>query len=50
MPLTMKEVNWVRVLTGYMDGRILMEEAARILGHSLRSAYRTVAKVSEKGP
>ena len=50
MPLTMKEVNWVRVLTGYMDGRILMEEAARILEGSLRSAYRTVAKVGEKGP
>ena len=33
-----------------MDGRILMEEAARILERSLRSAYRTVAKVSEKRP
>jgi len=48
--LTMKEVNRLRVLQGYMDGKILIQEAARILKRSLRSVYRMVAKVREKGP
>jgi transposase len=48
--LKMKEVNRLRVLQGYMDGKILIEEAARILKRSLRSVYRMVAKVREKGP
>jgi transposase len=48
--LKMKEVNRLRVVQGYMDGKILMEEAARILKRSLRSVYRLVAKVREKGP
>ena len=34
--LTMKEVYRLGVLQGYMDGRILMEEAARILKRSAR--------------
>jgi transposase len=46
----MKEVNRLRVLQGYMDGKILIEEGARILKRSLRSVYRMVAKVREKGP
>jgi len=46
----MKEVNRLRVVQGYMDGKILIEEAARILKHSSRSVYRMVAKVREKGP
>jgi transposase len=46
----MKEVNRLRVLQGYMDGKILIEEATRILKRSLRSVYRMVAKVREKGP
>ena len=50
MLLTMKEVNRLRVLQGYMDGKILIEEAARILKRSLRSVYRMLAKVREKGP
>jgi hypothetical protein len=29
--LTMKEVNKLRVVQGYMDGKIEMEEASRIL-------------------
>jgi transposase len=33
-----------------MDGKILLEEAARILRRSLRSVYRMLAKVREKGP
>jgi transposase len=48
--LTMKEVNRLRVLQGYMDGKMLIEEAARILKRSLRSVYRMLAKVREKGP
>jgi transposase len=48
--LTMKEVNRLRVLQGYMDGKILIREAARILERSLRSVYRMLAKVREKGP
>jgi len=45
----MKEVNRLRVLQGYMEGKILIEEAAGILKRSLRSVYRTVAKVRKKG-
>jgi len=48
--LTMKEVNRLRVLQGYMDGKMFIEEAARILKRSLRSVYRMLAKVREKGP
>ena len=50
MLLTMKEVNRLRVLEGYMDGKILVEEAARILKRHPRSVYRMVRKVREKGP
>jgi len=46
----MKEVNRLRVLQGYMDGKMFIEEAARILKRSLRSVYRMLAKVREKGP
>jgi len=46
----MKEVNRLRVLQGYMDGKILIREAARILERSLRSVYRMLAKVRGKGP
>jgi len=28
--LTMKEMNRLRVLQGYMDGKVVIEEAARI--------------------
>ena len=50
MLLTMREINRLRVLQGYMDGKMLLEEAARILKRSLRSVYRMLAKVREKGP
>ena len=50
MLLTMKEVNRLRVLQGYMDGKLLIEEAARILERHPRSVYRMVRKVREKGP
>ena len=50
MLLTMKEVNRLRVLQGYMDGKILIEEAGRILKRRVRSVYRMVAKVRGKGP
>ena len=46
----MKEVNRARALEGYMDGNILIEEAATILERGLRTEYRMVAKVREKGP
>jgi transposase len=48
--LTMKEVNRLRVLQGYMDGKIEFEEASRILKRRPRSVYRMVKKVREKGP
>jgi len=48
--LRMKEVNRLRVLQGYMDGKMLIEETARILKRSVRSVYRMLAKVREKGP
>ena len=50
MLLTMKEVNRLRVLQGYMDGKLLIEEPARILERHPRSVYRMVRKVREKGP
>jgi transposase len=46
----MSEVNRLRVLQGYMDGKILVGEAARILKRHPRSVYRMVRKVREKGP
>jgi transposase len=48
--LRMKEVNRLRVIEGCMDGRIRIEEAARILGRTPRSVYRMIAKVREQGP
>jgi len=48
--LTMKEVNRLRVLQGYMDGKMFIEETARILKRSLRSVYRMLAKVRKRGP
>ena len=50
MLLTMKEGNRLRVLQGYMDGKIEIEEAARILKRRPRSVYRMVARVRAKGP
>ena len=50
MLLRMKEVNRLRVLQGYMDGKMLIEETARILKRSVRSVYRMLSKVREKGP
>lgn len=50
MLLTMREINRLRVVQGYMDGKMLLEEAARILKRSLRSVYRMLGKVREKGP
>ena len=49
MLLRMKEVNRLRVLQGYMEGKVLIEEATRILKRSVRSVYRMVKKVKEKG-
>jgi transposase len=48
--LTMREVNRLRIVQAYMDGKILIEEAAKILRRHPRSAYRMVRKVREKGP
>jgi transposase len=48
--LRMKQVNRLRFLPGYMDGKIEIEEASKILKRSLRSVYRMVAKVREKKP
>jgi transposase len=48
--LRMKEVNRLKVLQGYMDGKIEIEEAARILKRHPRSVYRMLRKVREKGP
>jgi transposase len=48
--LRMKEVNRLRVLQGYMDGKIEIEEASSILKRRPRSVYRMLRKVREKGP
>ena len=50
MLLRMKEVNRLRVLEGYLDGKIGVEEASRILKRCPRSVYRMLAKLREKGP
>ena len=50
MLLTMKEISRLRVIEGYLDGKLGIEEAARILKRSLRSVYRMVARVRAKGP
>ena len=50
MLLRMKEVNRLKVLQGYMDGKIGIEEASRILKRRPRSVYRMVSKVRRKGP
>jgi transposase len=46
----MKEINRLRVLQGYMDGKIEIEDAARTLKRTARSVYRMVAKLRENGP
>jgi transposase len=48
--LRMKEVNRLKVLQGYMDGKIGIEEASRILKRRPRSVYRMVSKLRRKGP
>jgi transposase len=48
--LRMKEVNRLKIVQGYMDGKIEIEEAARILKRRPRSVYRMLRKVREKGP
>jgi transposase len=48
--LRMKEVNRLNVIEGCLDGRIRIEEAARILGRTPRSVYRMIAKVRKNGP
>ena len=50
MLLTMKEVNRLRVFEGYMDGKVGIEEASRILKRRARSVYRMVAKLRKNGP
>ena len=50
MLLRMKELNRLKVIQGYMDGRIEIEEALRILKRRPRSVYRMVAKLRAKGP
>lgn len=50
MLLRMKEVNRLRVLQGYLDGKIEIEDAARTLKRTARSVYRMVAKLRENGP
>ena len=50
MLLRMKEVNRLKVLQGYMEGKIEIEEGARILKRRPRSVYRMLRKVREKGP
>lgn len=50
MLLRMKEINRLRVLQGYMDGKIEIEDAARTLKRTARSVHRMVAKLRENGP
>ena len=43
---TMKEMNRLRVLQGYRNGKIVVQQAIRMLKRSLRSVYHMVAKAA----
>lgn len=49
MLLTMKEKNRIEVVQGVMDGRILVNEAGRVLDRSVRQIYRMLGRLREKG-
>lgn len=49
MLLTMKEKNRIEVVQGVMDGRILVDEAGRVLNRSVRQIYRMLKRLRERG-
>lgn len=49
MKLSMKEEERINVIQGVMDGKVMREEAARLLEVKERQIYRFLAKVRERG-
>lgn len=49
MLLTMKDKQRIEVIMAVLDGRIVVEEAERILKRSVRQIYRIVKRVREEG-
>lgn len=47
--LTMREKKKIEVIQLVMDGKIEVVEAGRILGRAVRTIYRTLARVRERG-
>jgi len=45
-----EESKHLKVIDGYVGGRIRIEEATWILWRTPRSVYRMITKVREKGP
>jgi transposase len=48
--LSAREQQWGQVLTQVLEGRLLVREAARLLGHSIRHIRRLLARVRTHGP
>lgn len=49
MLLTMKDERKIEVIQGVMDRRISVEEGGRVLGRSVRTIFRMVARLREVG-
>ena len=49
MLLTMREKNKIEVIQRVMDGRMLIDEAGRVLNRSVRQVYRMLKRLREKG-
>lgn len=49
MQLTMKDKNTIEGIQAVMDGRILVKEAALVLGRSVRQIYRMLKKLRDEG-
>lgn len=49
MLLTMKDKNQIEVIEAVMDGRILVDEAGRVLKRSVRQIYRMLERRRKEG-
>jgi len=47
--LTMEEKRRIEVIQGIMDGKLMVNEASRVLGRSERQVYRILARVRKAG-
>jgi transposase len=49
MLLTMKDSNKIEAIQAVMDGKILVDEAGRVLNRSVRQIYRMLRRLREEG-